>query len=128
MLCQGMFKIWALNSRLQAPQDLPGEGLPLTLSSSSLHCSTVSELYEYEQGDEGGHWRFGDYLTNCATFCYQRGGNVLHHWDAIHQKMSVTLLKPAGIAEEEALLSSIFKVYFSLGSMIWLNSPPCFIQ
>lgn len=27
VLCQGMLKIWALSSRLQAPQDLPGEGL-----------------------------------------------------------------------------------------------------
>ncbi|KAK4813748.1 LOW QUALITY PROTEIN: hypothetical protein QYF61_023684 [Mycteria americana] len=106
---EGLLKIWALTSSLQAPQDLPGVGLPLTLFSSSLHCSTVSEPYQYEQGDEGGCWRFVDYLTNGATFCYQRGGDILHCLDAIHQKMSVTLLKPVGIAKEQALLSSVFK-------------------
>lgn len=108
VLLQGMWKIWALTSRLQAPQDLPGEGLPLTLFSSSLHCSTMSEPYQYEEGNEGDHWRFGDYLTNGDTFCYQRGGDTLHHLDAIHQKMSVALPKPAGLAKEKSLLSSIF--------------------
>lgn len=74
-----------------------------------------------EEGDEGGHQRFGHYLSNAATFCYQRQGEILHHLDSIHQKMSVSLLKPVGSAEVKALLSSIFKVHFSLGSMIWLN-------
>lgn len=101
VLCQGMLKIWALTSRLQAPQGLPGEGLSLTLFSSSLHCSTMSELYQHEQGDEeGGYWRFGNYFTNAGevvTFCYQWGGDILHHLDAIHQKLSITLLKSVGL-------------------------------
>lgn len=121
VLCQGLLEIWALTSRLQAPQDLPCEGLPFTLFSSPLHCSTVSEPYQYEPGDEGGHWGSGDCLANGATFCCQRGGDVLHHLDAIRQKVSVTLLRPVGTAEEKAHLSSIFKVHFSLGSMIWLH-------
>jgi len=38
VLCQGMLENWALTTRLQVALDLPGEGLPLTFFSSSLHC------------------------------------------------------------------------------------------
>lgn len=109
-------KIWALTSGLQAAQDMQYEGLPLSIFSSSLHCSTVSKPYQDEEGDEGGHWRFGDYLTLGFTFCYHRGGDILHHLDMIHQKTPVALPKTARIDEKKALLPSVFKLHFSLRS------------
>lgn len=107
LCCQGMMKVWALTSRLQEVQDMPCEGLPLSVFSSSVHCSSVSKPYQDKQGEEGGHWRFGVYLILGFTFCYHRGGGILHYLDTIHQKMPVTFLKAARIDEKKALLHQL---------------------
>lgn len=118
VLCQGMMKTWVLDletSSTPEPARWRSHLLPPRSAPPCLSHVGMNKIKMEATGGLGATWPT---VLPSAT----REVVTSYTTEMWLTRRSVTLLKPVGTAEEKALLSSVFKVHFSLGSTIWLNS------